>query len=100
MTRAQLLTLLLVGPVLVGACSPKCPTCSSLTAKPLAPLPVAIAAPKLPCELPELPLPVQLVGMASPDGIVLTKSDAIALLAYLEGERAWIDAARVCLESQ
>lgn len=52
----------------------------------------------VPCRLPVLPEPVQVVGMATPDGIYVTKTDVANLAAYIVGVRGWIRAAALCLE--
>jgi hypothetical protein len=51
----------------------------------------------VPCDLPALPEPVQVVGMAAADGIYVTKTDVANLAAYLVGIRGWVRAAAICL---
>ena len=52
------------------------------------------------CHLPTLPVPFQIVGMASPDGILVTKSDIADLARYILGLRNWVNAADACLAVQ
>ena len=42
-------------------------------------------------------MPAQLVGMATPDGIVMTKADMSELARYTAGLQAWIRAASICI---
>jgi hypothetical protein len=82
------------------ACGPKCPTCPTLRAEGVAPAPIVTVAPRAVCNLPALPQPFDLVGMATPDGIVITKSDMAPLVGYLVAVRAWINAAQICIEAR
>lgn len=61
------------------------------------PAPVVTVAEPIVCALPPLPFPAQLVGMATPDGIVMTKSDMAELARYTAGLQAWIQAASICI---
>lgn len=63
----------------------------------MTPAPVVTVAEPVECRLPELPLPFEIVGMASPDGIVVTKTDAANIAAYVLAQTAWIRAASVCI---
>ena len=83
--------------VVLSCCHPDCPT---LPARGVTPAPVVTVAPPLPCELPELPGPIQMVGFPSPDGqqIYVSTTDFRNFAVYLAGMRAWIVAAAICLE--
>lgn len=63
----------------------------------MTPIPVVTIAEPVECALPELPQPFEIVGMASPDGILVTRSDAANIAAYVLGLRAWIVAAAPCI---
>jgi len=61
------------------------------------PIPAVTIAEPIECALPELPQPFELVGMATPDGIVMTKTDMANIASYVLGLRAWIVAASSCI---
>lgn len=65
----------------------------------MAPVPVTVVADPVECRLPELPQPFELVGMASPDGIVITKTDAANIASYVMAQTAWIRAATACISA-
>lgn len=86
--------------IILFACGPKCPTCPTLPAEGVTPAPITVVAPRTPCLLPALPAPFELVGMPTPQGIVITKSDMAPLAGYLVAVRGWIAAAQICIEVQ
>lgn len=63
----------------------------------MTPIPVVTIAEPIECALPELPQPFEIVGMASPDGILVTRTDAANIASYVLGLRAWIVAAAPCI---
>lgn len=63
----------------------------------MTPIPVVTIADPIECHLPDLPQPFEIVGMASPDGIVITKSDAANIATYVMAQTAWIRAAAACI---
>ncbi len=93
---------LLLLPVLLSTACRTCPDCvkATLPAEPVSPTPIVTVAPSLPCSLPPRPQKYEHVGMASPDGIVVTKSDLAGLVVWLEAMNAWAAGAAVCLESR
>lgn len=92
-------TALALAIVLVASCCKK-PVCPVNAAKTVDPPVVAVMAPELPCNLPTLPVPIQVVGMASEQGVLVTKTDLQSLVIYLAGIRAWVDAAQLCIGGQ
>jgi len=93
-----MMKLLITLTLLVGACR-KCPTCPTIAAEPVSPLPTFVVAPKLPCNLPPRPREFQVVGMPSSDSILVTKTDLADLLAWLTSVDKWMAAAALCLET-
>lgn len=63
----------------------------------MTPIPVVTITEPVECALPELPQPFEIVGMASPDGIVITKTDAANIASYVLAQTAWIRAATACI---
>jgi hypothetical protein len=86
--------------ILVACCG------SSTTAKPTlsaiepTSTTIHVAPPTTPCILSPRPQPYQLVGMASPGGIVVTKSDLAELLTWLTAMSDWAASAQLCLEAR
>lgn len=81
--------------IALTACGPKCPTCP----KPITPVPVVIVKAPPPCALPELPAPIQGLGVPDPqrDGYFVPRQSWALLGGYVAGVREWIVAASGCL---
>ena len=63
----------------------------------MTPIPVVTIAEPIVCNLPELPMPAEPIGMATPQGIVVTKSDLAGVAAEIMGLREWIRSAAICI---
>lgn len=63
------------------------------------PPPQIVVAKRPVCNLPELPGAIgPVIGWANPDQIVVSKSDMVGILQYVQALRDWIEAARPCLD--
>jgi hypothetical protein len=62
------------------------------------PPPQVVVAKRPMCNLPAIPTPVNPpVGWPTPETILISKSDFVEMIQYVDGLRAWIEAAAVCL---
>ncbi len=54
------------------------------------------------CSLPDLPDPIQpqIVGYPTPEQILITKTDMIAIVDYVNALHDWVRAAHDCLETR
>jgi hypothetical protein len=49
--------------------------------------------------LPELPGPISpVIGWPTPDTVLVSKSDLVEMLAFVQGLKDWIEVANSCLE--
>ena len=65
--------------------------------KPVPP-PQVVVAPRPVCNLPALPGPIApVVGWPTPETVLVSKSDFVLMLQYVQGLRDWIEAAAGCL---
>jgi hypothetical protein len=73
--------------------------CSHPRPAPIEP-PHVVIAPRPTCNLPELPAPIEpkVVGFPTPDEVVVSKSDMVAILDYVQAMHDWIGAAAGCLQ--
>jgi hypothetical protein len=94
--------LLLIAPLLLVSACRSCPTreCATLPALTGVPTTIHVAPSTTPCILAPRPQPYELVGMASPDGVLVTKSDLKSLLVWLGAMNSWAESAALCLESR
>jgi hypothetical protein len=74
--------------------------CSHAAPKPVEPPHVAYVSPPS-CNLPELPEPIAptIVGWPTPDEIVVSKSDMVAVLSYVQALHDWVFAAAACIQA-
>lgn len=63
----------------------------------MTPPPVTIVAEPIECPLPELPVAAKPIGMATPNGIVVTRSDLEDVAREIQGLRDWIVSAAICI---
>jgi hypothetical protein len=53
------------------------------------------------CVLPELPGAIKpVIGWPTPDTVLVSKSDMIEILAFVQGLKDWIEVANSCLENR